>query len=96
MRSVLSVARGSDHALILVQPQLDALVFVPGAVFQRDGVSDVAEGGGFTKFSDFKKLGPYVFQDRLADRDIDGYDWAEADSTPDKRYMAMIQEKQAG
>jgi GR25 family glycosyltransferase involved in LPS biosynthesis len=95
MRSVLPVARGSDHALILAQPQLDAVVFVPGCVFQRDGASDVAEGGGFTEFSNFKKLGPYVFQDRLADWDVDGYDWAEADPTPDNRFMAMIQEKQA-
>ena len=79
MRSVLPVARGSDHALILVQPQLDAYVFVPGMVMQRDGVSDVAENGGFTRFSDFLKMGPYVFQDRLGDWDVDEYDWAEAD-----------------
>ena len=79
MRSVLPVARGSDHALILVQPQLDAYVFVPGMVMQRDGVSDVAENGGFTRFSDFLKMGPYVFQDRLEDWDVDEYDWAEAD-----------------
>lgn len=78
MRSVMDVVRGSDHALILVQPLLDAYVFVPGCVFQRDGESDVAEGGGFTRFSDFRKMGPYVFQDRLVDWDIDGYDWAEA------------------
>ena len=79
MRSVLPVARGSDHALIMVQPHLDAYVFVPGCVFQHNGVSDVAEGGGFTRFSDFMKMGPYVFQDRLSDWDVDGYDWAEAD-----------------
>ena len=78
MRSVMSTARGSDHALILAQPQLQAYVFVPGCVFQRDGVSDVAEGGGFTRFSDFKKMGPYVFQDRLTDWDVNSYDWAEA------------------
>ena len=79
MRSVLSVARGSDHALILVQPQLQAYVFVPGCVMQHDGVSDVAEGGGFTRFSDFMKMGPYVFQDHLNDWDINSYDWDEAD-----------------
>lgn len=88
MRSVLPVARGSDHALILVQPQLDAYVFVPGCVFQHDGVSDVAEGGGFTEFSGFKKLGPYVFQDRLGDWDVDAYDWAEADPTNRRGVLA--------
>lgn len=81
MRSVLPVARGSDHALILVQPQLDAYVFVPGCVFQRDGTSDVAEGKHpFTRFSDFMKLGPYVYQDSLTHWDVDSYDWAEADA----------------
>lgn len=78
MRSVLHVARGSDHALILVQPQLDAYVFVPGCVMQHDGESDVAEHGGVTTFSNFLKMGPYVYQDRLSDWDPDFFDWAEA------------------
>lgn len=79
MRSVMHEARGSDHALILVQPQLNAYVFVPGCVFQHDGKSDVAEGGDqFTRFSNFLKLGPYVYQDRLSNWDLDSFDWAEA------------------
>jgi GR25 family glycosyltransferase involved in LPS biosynthesis len=78
MRSVMHEARGSDHALILVQPQLDAYVFVPGCVMQHDGVSDVAESGGTTVFSNFLKMGPYVYQDWLSNWNPDEFDWAEA------------------
>ncbi len=76
MRSVMPSARGSDHALIMVQPQLNAYVFVPGMVFQHDMESDVGEG--VTKFSHFTNLGPYVFQDKLDQFDPDSFDWAEA------------------
>ena len=93
MRSVMGVARGSDHALILVQPQLQAYVFVPGCVMQHNGESDVAEGGGWTQFSDFLKMGPYVYQHRLADWDVGSYDWAEADPTPWNRATAMNKAK---
>lgn len=78
MRSVMHEARGSDHALIMVQPMLNAYVFVPGMVFQHNGVSDVAEHGGATEFSNFLKLGPYVYQDWLSNWDPDSFDWAEA------------------
>lgn len=76
MRSVMPSARGSDHALIMVQPKLNAYVFVPGMVFQRDLQSDVGEG--ITRFSKFLDMGPYVFQDRLEQFDPDGFNWAEA------------------
>lgn len=89
MRSVLNVARGSDHALILAQPTLNCYVFVPGCVFQHNGRSDVAEGQHpYTMFSNFLKLGPYVYQDRMNVWDIDDYDWDEANSdsyAPDRR-----------
>lgn len=78
MRSVMHEARGSDWALILVQPLLNAYMFVPGMVFQHDGVSDVAEDGGITVFSSCLELGPYVYQDKLSDWDLDTFDWAEA------------------
>lgn len=73
MESVMPRANGSDHALILVQPQLNAYVFVPGAVFQMDGKSDIGEG--FTKFSGFLRLGQYVFTDKMTDFDPDSRNW---------------------
>jgi GR25 family glycosyltransferase involved in LPS biosynthesis len=79
MRSVMRKARGSDHALILIQPRLNAYVFVPGMVFQADGTTDVGEGGERTEFSGFLKLGPYVYQDRLEGFDPAAFDWGEAD-----------------
>ncbi len=77
MNGVMPQALGSDHALILIQPQLNAYVFVPGCVFQRDMTSDVVPGG-FTAFSNFLNMGPYVYQDKMTDFDPDGFDWKEA------------------
>jgi GR25 family glycosyltransferase involved in LPS biosynthesis len=76
MREVMPQARGSDHALILVQPRLNAYVFVPGMVFQRDGETDVGEGR--TEFSGFLKLGPYVYQKWMVDFDPLAFDWGAA------------------
>jgi len=74
MQERMPHSRGSDHALIQIQPELNCYAFVPGMVFQIDGPSDVSRG--FTQFSNFRKsLGEYVWAYRLEDFDYD--QWAE-------------------
>ncbi len=74
MQEVMPQSRGSDHALIQIQPSLQCYAFVPGMVFQIDGPSDIGEG--ITRFSNFRKsLGEYVWADRLEDFDYN--QWAE-------------------
>lgn len=74
MQERMPYSRGSDHALIQIQPELQCYCFVPGLVFQIDGQSDI--GQGVTKFSSFlETLGPYVWTDTLSDFDYDA--WAE-------------------
>ena len=69
MQGRMSRSRGSDHALIQIQPMLNCYCFVPGMVFQIDGQSDI--GDGVTKFSNFfKSLGQYIWTDTLAE-----FDW---------------------
>jgi len=70
MEEVMPNSRGSDHALIQIQPALNCYAFVPGMVFQIDGQSDI--GQGITRFSNFRKsLGEYVWADRLEEFDYD-------------------------
>ena len=74
MQERMPYSRGSDHALIQIQPQLNCFCFVPGMVFQIDGQSDI--GDGITRFSAFREsLGEYVWADRLEDFDYDT--WAK-------------------
>lgn len=74
MQERMPYSRGSDHALIQIQPELNCYCFVPGMVFQIDGPSDI--GQGVTKFSSFlETLGPYVWANRLEDFDYD--EWAK-------------------
>jgi GR25 family glycosyltransferase involved in LPS biosynthesis len=70
MQRVMPQSTGSDHALIQIQPELQCFAFVPGMVFQIDGPSDI--GDGVTKFSNFLKMGRYVWTDTLAE-----FDWNE-------------------
>lgn len=73
MRQLMPKSRGSDHALIQMQPFLNCYCFVPGMVFQIDGPSDVAEG--VTKFSNFlTRLGPYCWTDTLEEFDYDAWE----------------------
>ena len=68
MEEVMPQSRGSDHALIKIQPKLRCFAFVPGCVFQIDGPSDI--GPGITRFSGFlKSLGQYAWTDTLAEFD---------------------------
>ncbi len=70
MQEVMPRSRGSDHALIQIQPALNCYAFVPGMVFQYDGQSDI--GQGITRFSDFRRtLGEYVWADKLEDFDYE-------------------------
>lgn len=74
MQERMKMSRGSDHALIMMQPFLKCYSFVPGCVFQIDGPSDVSPGG-FTRFSNFRKsLGPYVWADKMEDFDYDEWE----------------------
>lgn len=64
---------GIDHNFILLGDRVRAYCFVPGIAFQRDGQSDI--GNGITHFSHFRRLGPYVFQPRMAEFDPVTFDW---------------------
>lgn len=76
MESYKPFAKGSDHAMIMLQPQLQCYSFTPGMVFQVDGKSDI--GDGITRFSSFlKSLGPYCWTNRLSDFPYDKFNWAE-------------------
>ena len=56
---------GIDTSFIKMQPYLYTYAFVPGCVKQRDDRSDI--GDGYTIFSNFAKLGPHWFADRMED-----------------------------
>ena len=72
VESLMAVSRGSDDALIKIQPELNCYSFTPGMVFQIDGQSDI--GDGWTRFSHFREsLGPYVWSDRLGDFDYNEF-----------------------
>lgn len=73
---MLPTSRGIDTTFIEMQPELETFAFVPGSVKQYDDFGDV--GQGWTQFSDFSKLGPYWWQDRMEDFDPEDFDWAEA------------------
>lgn len=67
---------GIDWLFIQLQPKLFTYAFVPGCITQFDNKSDI--GSGMTVFSNFKKLGPYWYQDRLEDFNPTTFDWHEA------------------
>ena len=73
MNDVMPESTGSDHALIQIQPEFNCFCFVPGMVFQIDGPSDIGEG--ITKFSNFLKMGGYVWADKL--EDFNFFEWKE-------------------
>lgn len=73
MRQLMPKSKGSDHALIQIQPFLNCYCFVPGMVFQIDGPSDVADG--VTVFSNFlTRLGAYAWTDTLEEFDYDSWE----------------------
>jgi GR25 family glycosyltransferase involved in LPS biosynthesis len=72
----LPTSIGIDYAFIQIQPVLKTFAFVPGAITQYDGQSDI--GLGITRFSGFAKLGPYWYQDNMNNFDPSTFNWAEA------------------
>lgn len=66
-------SRGIDHLFIILGDQVNAYAFVPGCAWQFDNQSNI--GSGLTEFSHFKKLGPYVWTDRMEDFDPATYSW---------------------
>lgn len=67
MQERMQHSTGSDHALIQIQPELQCYGFVPGMVFQIDGQSDI--GDGVTRFSNFLRMGQYVWTDTMEEFD---------------------------
>ena len=67
---------GIDWAMIQMQPNLHTYAYVPGCMTQYDNMSDI--GKGMTRFSGFKKLGPYWFANHLEEFDPTKFDWHEA------------------
>lgn len=79
--SVLEITIGIDYSFIQLQPYLLTFAFVPGCTLQRDGISDIGgKGVRRNNFSGFKKLGPYVYKDRMQDFDPTQFNWCEAQS----------------
>lgn len=68
---------GIDHLFMGLSPRLRVYAYTPGCATQADGASNIGVGG-YTKFSAFQSLGPYVFQRRLGDFDPERFGWREA------------------
>lgn len=66
-------ARGIDHLTMLLGNRLNTFCFVPGCAWQYDNQSDISKG--VTRFSLFKKLGPYAWANRMEDFDPTTFDW---------------------
>lgn len=73
---ILPLSMGIDWAFIQIQPKLRTFAFVPGCVIQYDNESNI--GKGMTIFSNFKKLGPYWYQELMTDFNPLTFDWHEA------------------
>lgn len=76
LEEVLPTSIGIDYSFIRIQPVLQTFAFVPGCVIQYDHDSDI--GLGKTIFSNFAKLGPYWFQQRMTEFDPTKFNWQEA------------------
>lgn len=76
LEGVLPTSIGIDYSFIQIQPKLHTYAFVPGCCIQYDHESDI--GKGKTIFSGFAKLGPYWFQQRMAEFDPATFNWHEA------------------
>jgi GR25 family glycosyltransferase involved in LPS biosynthesis len=66
-------SRGIDHLFIILGDAVNAYCFAPGCAWQYDNQSNI--GRGVTEFSGFKKLGPYVWTDRMEDFDPTTFEW---------------------
>ena len=73
---ILPLSMGIDWAFIQIEPRLHTYAFVPGSIIQYDNRSDI--GKGVTLFSNFKRLGPYWYQEYMNDFDPVCFQWHEA------------------
>lgn len=73
MEANIHGADGIDHLAIRLGPKLRTFCFVPGCVWQYDNESNI--GSGITRFSGFKKLGPYAWTERMENFDPTTFDW---------------------
>ncbi len=73
LETIMPKSDGIDHAFIRLGDRLNTYCFVPGCCWQYDGPSDI--GDGITEFSGFKKLGPYVWTDRMDDFNPSSFEW---------------------
>jgi len=64
---------GIDHLAIRLGSRLNTFCFIPGCAWQYDSESNI--GNGITRFSSFKKLGPYAWTDRMEEFNPLGFDW---------------------
>lgn len=76
LATVQTISWGIDHSFIKVSPRLHTYAFVPGCIIQYDNQSNI--GNGVTVYSNFKKLGPYWFQQKMTEFDPLAFDWHEA------------------
>lgn len=83
----LDRSMGIDWAMIMIQPTLFTYMFMPGCCKQYDNQSDI--GNGITRFSNFKNLGPYWFQNLLTDFNPNAFDWKEATGEWEQRVYPM-------
>ncbi len=70
-------ARGIDHLAIILGDRLNAFCFVPGCCWQYDSESNI--GKGVTRFSGFKKLGPYAWTEKMQDFNPGKFDWQKGE-----------------
>jgi len=73
---LLPISIGIDWSFIQMEPTLHTYAYVPGCIIQRDNQSDI--GRGWTVFSNFRRLGPYWYQEYLDEFDPEKFDWHEA------------------
>lgn len=67
---------GIDHNFMILGDRLKQYCFVPGMAWQYDNKSNIGVGGdGITRFSGFKRLGPYSWTDSMSDFDPTKFDW---------------------
>lgn len=76
LERVLPTSVGIDTSMIQLQPEWETFCFAPGCVKQYDSWSDI--GNDMTYFSNFDKLGPHWYQERMEHFNPGMYNWAEA------------------
>ena len=68
-----AISDGIDHNFIRLGDKVNAYCFVPGCAWQYDNQSNI--GNDITRFSGFKRLGPYAWTERMEDFDPASFDW---------------------